>query len=51
MSIENKESIQTNTVKILDQGPFYHGTKANLEIGDLIKIGYSKRLMSNKKMY
>jgi rifampin ADP-ribosylating transferase len=25
----------------LDEGPFYHGTKANLQVGDLIQKGYS----------
>ncbi|HTH81565.1 MAG TPA: NAD(+)--rifampin ADP-ribosyltransferase [Mucilaginibacter sp.] len=27
--------------KILDEGPFYHGTKANLQLGDLLTAGYN----------
>ncbi|KMQ62607.1 ribosomal subunit interface protein [Chryseobacterium sp. BLS98] len=26
--------------KILDKGPFYHGTKADLQIGDLLSAGF-----------
>lgn len=26
--------------KILDEGPFYHGTKADLRIGDLLSAGF-----------
>lgn len=49
MSIENKVIIQTNLDMILDKGPFYHGTKANLEIGDLIKIGFSSNYGEGNK--
>ena len=49
MSIENKAHIQTNLDMILDKGPFYHGTKVNLEIGDLIKIGFSSNYGEGKK--
>lgn len=49
MSIENKVPIQTNLDMILDKGPFYHGTKANLEIGDLIKIGFSSNYGKGNK--
>ncbi|MDO4536201.1 MAG: NAD(+)--rifampin ADP-ribosyltransferase [Clostridium perfringens] len=49
MSIENKESIKINSDIVLDKGPFYHGTKANLEIGDLIKIGFSSNYGEGKK--
>lgn len=27
--------------KILDDGPFYHGTKANLKFGDLLTAGFN----------
>ncbi|WP_262149171.1 NAD(+)--rifampin ADP-ribosyltransferase [Chryseobacterium foetidum] len=27
--------------KILDLGPFYHGTKADLKIGDLLSAGFN----------
>ncbi|UFH33643.1 NAD(+)--rifampin ADP-ribosyltransferase [Chryseobacterium sp. C-71] len=33
--MENKKYKQ-----ILDNGPFYHGTKANLKIGDLLTAGF-----------
>lgn len=49
MSIENKTSTQSISDKILDKGPFYHGTKANLKIGDLIKIGFSSNYGEGKK--
>lgn len=26
--------------KVLDEGPFYHGTKAELKVGDLLKAGF-----------
>ncbi len=26
--------------KVLDEGPFYHGTKADLQIGDLLTAGF-----------
>ena len=32
----NTESAGLNVAKILDPGPFYHGTKADLQIGDLL---------------
>lgn len=35
--------IETNLsdiTEILDKGPFYHGTKANLRIGDLLTAGF-----------
>lgn len=35
--------------KVLDSGPFYHGTKADLKIGDLIKVGYSSNYGERKK--
>lgn len=37
MKSENKGVIQTH---VLDQGPFYHGTKADLKIGDLLTAGF-----------
>lgn len=30
----------TTESKILDNGPFYHGTKADLQIGDLLTAGF-----------
>ncbi len=34
---------------ILDNGPFYHGTKADLKIGELIKIGFPSNYGTFKK--
>ena len=34
---------------ILDKGPFYHGTKADLKKGDLIKIGFPSNYGAFKK--
>lgn len=49
MSIENKAPIKNSSDIILDKGPFYHGTKANLEIGDLIEIGFSSNYGKGNK--
>lgn len=37
MKPENKAVTQTN---VLDDGPFYHGTKADLKAGDLLTAGF-----------
>lgn len=37
MKSENKTPAQTN---VLDDGPFYHGTKADLKVGDLLTAGF-----------
>src|SRR4249919_4357426 len=29
-----------NGTEILDKGPFYHGTKADLQVGDLLTAGF-----------
>ncbi|MBM7833248.1 NAD(+)--rifampin ADP-ribosyltransferase [Clostridium sardiniense] len=49
MSIEDKAPIKTNLDVTLEKGPFYHGTKANLEIGDLIEIGFSSNYGKGNK--
>lgn len=33
----------------LDTGPFYHGTKADLKLGDLLEPGYSSNYGERKK--
>ena len=33
-----------------DIGPFYHGTKANLQVGDLLTAGYSSNYQSDLTM-
>ena len=35
--------------KTLDSGPFYHGTKADMKIGDLLEPGYSSNYGEMKK--
>jgi hypothetical protein len=44
--MENKiiESGRTDT---LDSGPFYHGTKADLHVGDLLTAGYRSNYKSD----
>ena len=34
---------------VLDAGPFYHGTKADLKIGDLLQSGYNSNYAERKK--
>lgn len=43
---------ETNTIQnkeVVDSGPFYHGTKANLNIGDLLEPGYKSNYGERKK--
>ena len=49
MSIEKNKFTTSKSNTILDNGPFYHGTKANLKIGDLINIGFSSNYGEGKK--
>ncbi|WP_333783129.1 NAD(+)--rifampin ADP-ribosyltransferase [Lutispora saccharofermentans] len=35
--------------KSLDPGPFYHGTKADLKVGDLLEPGFSSNYGERKK--
>lgn len=35
--------------EVLDSGPFYHGTKADLKTGDLIEVGYNSNYGKRKK--
>jgi rifampin ADP-ribosylating transferase len=48
---KNRESGIAFTDKLSDKGPFYHGTKADLQIGDLLTAGalsnYNPRLTMN----
>ncbi|MGC3944680.1 MAG: NAD(+)--rifampin ADP-ribosyltransferase [Chryseolinea sp.] len=37
--MSNKEGA-TGGTSVLDSGPFYHGTKADLQIGDLLTAGF-----------
>ncbi|WP_312061469.1 NAD(+)--rifampin ADP-ribosyltransferase, partial [Anaerotignum sp.] len=35
--------------QLLDEGPFYHGTKADLKVGDLLDPGYNSNYGKRKK--
>ena len=37
----NDKIIESGETDILDNGPFYHGTKADLQIGDLLTAGFN----------
>ncbi|HVG42658.1 MAG TPA: NAD(+)--rifampin ADP-ribosyltransferase [Chitinophagaceae bacterium] len=37
--MENKHN-DFNSTGVLDSGPFYHGTKADLQVGDLLTAGF-----------
>lgn len=43
------ESTPTASGGIVDVGPFYHGTKADLKPGDLLEPGYSSNYGEQKK--
>jgi rifampin ADP-ribosylating transferase len=34
------KKLSTSMTNILDNGPFYHGTKADLQVGDLLTAGF-----------
>jgi hypothetical protein len=34
------EIVVLDEIEVLDNGPFYHGTKADLQIGDLLTAGF-----------
>lgn len=34
---------------VIDSGPFYHGTRANMKIGDLLEPGYNSNYGEQKK--
>lgn len=55
---QNKEAAEMNQEEmaqvlkdnnVLDAGPFYHGTKAELKIGDLLEPGYKSNYGEGKK--
>ncbi|MHC1723871.1 MAG: NAD(+)--rifampin ADP-ribosyltransferase [Aminipila sp.] len=45
LSVNKKDEMSKENIT----GPFYHGTKANLKIGDLLKPGYSSNYGQRKK--
>lgn len=48
-SIMDNEMDEINKKEVIDSGPFYHGTKADLKIGDLLEPGYSSNYGVRKK--
>jgi hypothetical protein len=38
--MKNK-NIELDKIDVLDSGPFYHGTRADLQIGDLLTAGFN----------
>ena len=40
------ETIEFDKTKVLDEGPFYHGTKADLQVGDLLTAGFRSNYRS-----
>lgn len=49
MSTKSEDFMKNNNDFVLDKGPFYHGTKANLEVGDFIKVGFLSNYGKRKK--
>ena len=47
---ENQELAASFKDKIVDKGPFYHGTKADLKVGDLLTAGGSSNYQPELKM-
>lgn len=44
-----RSSNDSNEAAALDAGPFYHGTKANLRIGDLLEPGFRSNYGEQKR--
>ena len=44
-----KSSNDSNEAPALDAGPFYHGTKANLRVGDLLEPGFRSNYGEQKR--
>ena len=47
--MNEKSDKPTATIDDLSSQPFYHGTKADLKLGDLIEIGYKSNYGKRKK--
>lgn len=47
---KNHELANSFTGKPSDKGPFYHGTKADLQIGDVLTAGYNSNYKAELKM-
>jgi len=46
----NYEFATSSKVKLSDKGPFYHGTRADLQVGDLLTAGGSSNYQTELKM-
>jgi rifampin ADP-ribosylating transferase len=46
---QEKTTTLSKDDNVLDAGPFYHGTKADLNIGELLQPGYSSNYGEGKK--
>lgn len=44
------ESANSEKTAVLDEGPFYHGTKADLQIGELLTAGFQSNYRSEVTM-
>jgi rifampin ADP-ribosylating transferase len=47
--LDNSEMIIIKNSGSLDSGPFYHGTKAELKVGDILEPGFSSNYGERKK--
>lgn len=47
---QNDDSGQKANEPVLDDGPFYHGTKADLKVGDLLSAGFNSNYRSEVVM-
>lgn len=47
---KHHELAHSFTAKPFDKGPFYHGTKADLQVGDFLTAGYNSNYHSELKM-
>jgi tetratricopeptide (TPR) repeat protein len=47
---KNYESANSFTGKPSDKGPFYHGTRADLQVGDFLRAGYNSNYKSELTM-
>jgi len=46
----NDKTIESGTTDVLDKGPFYHGTKADLHVGDLLTAGFRSNYINEVVM-
>lgn len=49
IEVSKEEAAELHDDKILDKGPFYHGTKADMKLGDLLEPGCRSNYGEQKK--